>query len=475
MPSTDTPATDTPSTTIDDAALAAFRRAFRGELILPGDTDYEEGRRIWNGTIDKHPALIARCTGTDDVVAAVGFARTQGLLVAVRGGGHSMAGHSTCDGGIVIDLSPMSAVRVSRARRRARVQGGCLLGAFDTATQAHMLATPAGVVSHTGLGGLVLGGGFGWLSRKYGLSIDNLVRAEVVTADGRVLTASDTENTELFWGLRGGGGNFGVVTEFEFALHEVGPVRFASAYFSLDEGRRVLRAWRDHMAKAPDELSWECYLRLAPPLPELPEDLRGKPVICAMGCWVGDPHEGERQLETFLTCGKPYGLTKATLPYRALQAYSFPGAVVPDRIYTKSGYMTELTEDAIDVALSHASRLTSPFSQLELLYLAGAVARVPDEATAYANRRSPFVINLASAWMKPTEDEQHIRWARQGFEAFGPHLSRGGYVNFMNPGEAGRTEDSYGRAKFARLQALKAEYDPANLFRLNANIVPAPR
>ncbi|MEV5981894.1 FAD-binding oxidoreductase [Streptomyces sp. NPDC052114] len=464
-----------PSTTIDESALSDFTSAFRGEVVLPGDPDYDEARRIWNGAIDKYPALVARCTGTDDVVTAVNFARTQGLLVAVRGGGHSMAGHSTCDGGIVIDLSPMSSVRVSRAARRARAQGGCLLGAFDTATQAHMLATPAGVVSHTGLGGLVLGGGFGWLSRTYGLSIDNLLSVELVTADGRVLTASETEHPELFWGLRGGGGNFGVVTEFEFKLHKVGPVRFASAYFSLDEGQQVLRAWRDHMAEAPDELTWACYLRLAPPLPELPEELRGKPVICAMGCWVGDPHEGERRIESFLACGKAYGVTKATLPYRSLQAYSFPGAVVPDRIYTKSGYLAELTDEAIDVALASAARLTSPFSQLELLYLAGAVARVPDDATAYNNRRSPFVLNFAAAWMKPTDDAEHTRWAREGFEAFGPHLSRGGYVNFMNPTEGGRTEDSYGRAKFARLQALKAEYDPANLFRLNPNITPATR
>ncbi|BCK72918.1 FAD-linked oxidase [Streptomyces libani subsp. rufus] len=461
------------STTIDDSALSEFRNKFRGEIVLPGDEDYDEARRIWNGTIDKYPALVARCTSTDDVVAAVSFANATGLLVAVRGGGHSMAGHSTCDGGIVIDLSLMSAVKVNRKTHRARAQGGCLLGAFDTATQAHMLATPAGVVSHTGLGGLVLGGGFGWLSRKYGLSIDNLLSVELVTADGQVLTASETENADLFWGLRGGGGNFGVVTEFEFTLYKVGPVRFASAYFSLEEGQHILQTWRDHMTDAPDELTWACYLRLAPPLPELPEELRGKPVICAMGCWVGDPHEGERHIESFLTCGKAYGVTKATLPYRSLQAYSFPGAVVPDRIYTKSGYLEELTDDAIDVALEHASRLTSPFSQLELLYLAGAVARVPDDATAYNNRRSPFVINLAAAWMNPAEDEHHIEWAREGYAGFGPHLTRGGYVNFMNPGEAGRTEDSYGQTKFARLQALKTKYDPTNLFRLNQNITPA--
>ncbi|MDF4248950.1 FAD-binding oxidoreductase [Streptomyces sp. WMMB303] len=455
---------------LDPADVAAFRAAFRGELVWPGDADYDEARRIWNGTIDRRPALIARCSGTQDVVTAVGFARRSGLVVAVRGGGHSMAGHSTCEGGIVIDLSPMNGVRVSRRRQRARTQGGCLLGAFDTATQAHMLATPAGVVSHTGLGGLVLGGGFGWLSRKYGLSIDNLVSAQVVTADGSVLTASEEENPDLFWAVRGGGGNFGVVTEFEFGLHQVGPVRFASTYYSLDEGPQVIRAWRDHMATAPDELTWALYLRLAPPLPELPAEMHGKPVICAMSCWIGDPHEGERQLEAILPVGKPHGLTKATLPYRALQAYSFPGAVVPDRVYTKSGYLAELDDEALDTVLEHAAGIASPFTQLELLYLGGAVARVPDEATAFPNRRTPFVVNLASAWRDPTEDARHTAWARDGYRKLADKLS-GGYVNFLNPGEADRTRDSYGE-KYQRLRTVKTRYDPDNLFRLNQNIPP---
>ncbi|MFE6286292.1 FAD-binding oxidoreductase [Streptomyces sp. NPDC057877] len=456
---------------LDPSDLAAFRAVFRGELIWPSDPDYDEARRIWNGTIDRHPALIARCTGTTDVAAAVNFARASGLSVAVRGGGHSMAGHSVCDDGIVIDLSPMNAVTVSRRHRRARAQGGCLLGAFDTATQAHMLATPAGVVSHTGLGGLVLGGGFGWLSRRYGLSVDNLTAVRIVTADGAVRTASDTEHPDLFWAVRGGGGNFGVVTEFELTLHRVGPVRFAAAYYTLDEGPRVLRAWRDHMTTAPDELTWALYLRLAPPLPELPAELHGKPTVCAMSCWIGSPHDGDRQLDAVLHVGKPHGLTKMTLPYRALQAYSFPGAVVPDRIYTKTGYLTEPDDDTLDTALTHATRITSPFTQLELLCLGGAVSRVPDDATAYPNRHTPFVVNLASAWTDPTEDAHHTAWARDGHRALSPRLT-GGYVNFMNPGEGDRTEDSYG-PKYARLRAIKAEYDPANLFRLNQNIPPA--
>jgi hypothetical protein len=419
--------------------------------------------------------VIARCADRDDVVAAVNFARAEGLLVAVRGGGHSMAGHSTCDGGIVIDLSQMSAVKISRRRKLAWVEGGCLLGAFDTAAQAHMLATPAGVVSHTGLGGLVLGGGFGWLSRRYGLSIDNLASVELVTADGAAVTASESENPELFWGVRGGGGNFGIVVRFEFRLHKVGPVRFASVYYKLDEGATVLRAWRDHMADAPDELTWVCYLRLAPPLPELPQEMWGKPVVCAMSCWVGDPHEGEQHIQSILTCGTPYGLTLATLPYRALQAYAFPGGVVPDRIHTKSGYMASLSEEAIQAALQAAARIESPFSQLELLYLGGAVSRVDNDSTAYNNRTTPFVLNFAAAWMDEREDERHVGWASDGFDNFEPYLTRGGYVNFMNPSEAGRTADSYGAVKFERLRALKDMYDPSNLFRLNQNIPPHDR
>lgn len=456
---------------LDPAALAAFRSEFAGTLIRPEDADYEEARRVWNGAIDRRPALIARCSGTSDVVAAVNFARHTALPVAVRGGGHSIAGHSVCDDGLVIDLSPMSSVTVRRHARRARAQSGCLLGAFDTATQAHMLATPAGVVSHTGLGGLVLGGGFGWLSRTHGLSIDNLVSVEIVTADGRVLTASEEENRDLFWAVRGGGGNFGVVTAFEFDLHRVGPIRFASVYYSLEEGRQVIEAWRAHMATAPDELTWALYLRLAPPLPELPAELHGKPVICAMSCWIGDPHEGERRLEPILQAGTPHGLTKATLPYRALQAYSFPGAVVPDRIYMKSGYLAQLSDAAIDTVLERAAAITSPFTQLEMLYLGGAVARVPEEATAYPNRRLPFVINLAAAWQKPGEDALHTAWARDGYRALKDQLS-GGYVNFMSSGEAeGRVRDAYG-AHFARLQAVKTTHDPANLFRLNQNVPP---
>lgn len=454
------------------ADLNELAARLAGPLIRPGDPGYDRARRIWNGTIDRRPLAIARPTGPADVQTAVNWVRTNDVPVAVRCGGHSMAGHSTCDGGLVIDLRLMSAVVVDPDAETARAEGGCLLGAFDTATQAYMLATPAGVVSHTGLGGLVLGGGFGWLSRKYGLSIDNLTSAQLILPNGEQVTASSTEHPDLFWGLRGGGGNFGVVTEFQFGLHKVGPIRFFCGYFTLDNARDVLRAWRERMPTAPDELTWVFYLRLAPRLPEIPKELWGTPVLCAMACWVGDPNDGEVAIDEIVALAPCHGVTRATMPYRGVQAYAFPGAVVPERICTKSGYAAALPDELIDKLLHYGSRITSPFSQLELLYLGGAVARVSADETAYHNRDLPYVISFAAAWNDPARDDTNTTWARTGYADISGHLS-GGYVNFMNPEEGGRTADAYGKAKYERLRKIKARYDPDNLFRLNPNILPA--
>ncbi|MEV6560869.1 FAD-binding oxidoreductase [Nocardia sp. NPDC051756] len=454
------------------ADLQALVDRMAGPVIRPGDTGYDRARRIWNGMIDRYPLAIAKATTVADVQAAVNWARDAEVPVAVRCGGHSMAGHSTCDDGLVIDLRLMSAVTVDPDAQIARAQGGCLLGAFDTATQAYMLAAPAGVVSHTGLGGLVLGGGFGWLSRKHGLSIDNLNSAHVVLATGEHVTASPVQNPDLFWGLRGGGGNFGIVTEFEFGLHRVGPIRFFSGYFTLDDARHVLTSWRERMPSAPDELTWVFYLRLAPPLPEIPKELWGKPVLCSMACWVGAPIDGEAAIDEIIAVAPCHGVTKATLPYRGVQAYAFPGAVVPERICTKSGYAAALPDELLDKVLHYGAQITSPFSQLELLYLGGAVARVPSEATAYHNRDLPYVLSFAAAWNDPAQDATHISWAREGYADISGFLS-GGYVNFMNPEEDDRTADSYGQTKYQRLREIKATYDPDNLFRLNPNILPA--
>ncbi|WP_306362236.1 FAD-binding oxidoreductase [Nocardia sp. CC227C] len=454
------------------ADLNSLTDRLTGPVVRPCDPGYDRARRVWNGMIDRHPLAVARAASVADVQAAVTWARAAEVPVAVRCGGHSMAGHSTCDDGLVIDLRSLSAVAVDPDAMVARAQGGCLLGAFDTATQAHMLATPAGVVSHTGLGGLVLGGGFGWLSRKYGLSIDSLRSAEVVLATGERVTASATEHPDLFWGLRGGGGNFGIVTEFEFDLHRVGPIRFFCGYFALDDARHVLTTWRDRMPTAPEELTWVFYLRLAPPLPEIPKPLWGTPVLCSMACWVGNPVDGEAAIDEIIALAPCHGVTKATLPYRGVQAYAFPGAVVPERICTKSGYAAALPDALIDQVLHHGSRITSPFSQLELLYLGGAVARVPTDATAYHNRDLPYVLSFAAAWNDPAQDTANVAWAREGYAAIAGFLS-GGYVNFMNPDEDDRTADSYGQAKYRRLREIKAAYDPDNFFRLNPNILPA--
>ncbi|MCW2093257.1 UNVERIFIED_ORG: FAD/FMN-containing dehydrogenase [Rhodococcus erythropolis] len=454
-------------------SLTALVSGMNGPVITPADRGYERARKVWNGMIDRHPLAIAQATSVEDVQTAIAWAQSEDVPVAVRCGGHSMAGHSTVDGGLVIDLRRMAAVTVDPDTETATAQGGCLLGAFDTATQAHMLATPAGVVSHTGLGGLVLGGGFGWLSRMYGLSIDNLNSAQVVLASGDVVTASASDHPDLFWGLRGGGGNFGVVTEFDFALHRVGPIRFFCGYFSLKDAKQVLTTWRDYMPTAPDELTWVFYFRLAPPLPELPKELWGTPMLCAMACWIGNPVDGEAAIEDIIATAPCFGVTKATMPYRGVQAYAFPGAVVPERICTKSGYAATLPDELIDKALHYGAQITSPFSQLELLYLGAAVGRVPTDSTAYHNRDLPYVLSFASAWNDPAKDDTNIAWARNGYSDIQSFLS-GGYVNFMNPEENGRTADSYGTAKYHRLRQIKRIYDPENFFRLNPNITPAP-
>ncbi|WP_156819937.1 FAD-binding oxidoreductase [Pseudonocardia sp. HH130630-07] len=445
---------------------------FRGTLVRPQDADYERLRHVWNRTVDRRPALIARCVCPEDVAIAVAHARQHGLPLAVRAGGHSVAGHSTCDDGVVVDLSMMSAVDVDPQARHARVEGGALLGAFDAATQAHLLAAPAGVVAHTGLGGLVLGGGFGWLSRKHGLAIDNLTAVDVVTADGRQMRADTEHHPDLFWALRGGGGNFGVATAFEFDLHHVGAVRFAVAYHPLDDGPRVLRDWAAYMSQAPDELTWVFYLRLAPPVPDVPKHLHGKPVLCGSACWIGDVSEGDLALEAVRDVGRPAAVATTTLPYRSLQGYSFPSPVLPDRAYFKSGYLDRLPDAAIDALLAAGASMTSPMSQLEVLYLGGAISRVPADATAFGHRTSPFVANFASAWRDPAHDSRHVAWAVDSHAALEPHMTGGGYVNFFNESEGHRTVDAFGADNLRRLRRIKADYDPDNTFRLNTNIVP---
>ncbi|HEX2064133.1 MAG TPA: FAD-binding oxidoreductase, partial [Acidimicrobiales bacterium] len=462
------------STHIDAAGVDALSANFAGRLLRPAEDHYDEARRIWNGNVDRRPALIAQCSGAADVVAAVRFARERELLVAVRGGGHAVAGHAVCDDGVVIDLSPMTGARVDPLASTIRVQGGCLNAHLDRESQAYGLATTGGIVSHTGVAGLTLGGGIGHLMRKFGLSIDNLVSCDVVTAEGEMLVASEEQNPDLFWGLRGGGGNFGVVTSFEFKLHPLGPIVLAGMVaWPMDEAPAVLRLLRQLAAEAPDELGVLGNLRLAPALPVVPEALHGKPIVALLLCWAGAVEDGEAVLRQVRAVGNPAMDVVSPKPYVAYQ--KMIDAAVPHGLhyYWKSHKLPPLTDEMIDVIIENASAITSPLTTVPLFTQGGAMGRVPDDATAFANRDAAHDINIAAAWRPDdAEPERHVQWVRDFFRALEPH-SRGVYVNFTSDDAGDRVRaKAYGPEKWNRLVALKQKYDPTNFFRLNANIPP---
>jgi FAD/FMN-containing dehydrogenase len=453
---------------------AELQSTLRDKLFLVGDPGYEEARKIWNGAIDKRPALIVRCTGAADVMGAVRFAREHNPPVAVRGGGHAVAGHALCDGGLVIDLSAMSGIHVDPLKRVARAHGGGLWRDLDRETQAFGLAVTGGIVSHTGIGGLTLGGGIGWLMRKYGLSIDNLLSADVVTADGAFLRASETENPDLFWGLKGGGGNFGIVTSFEYRLHPVGPTVLAGMLlYPMDDALEVLGFLRDFLLDAPDELGVIANLRLAPPLPLVPEELHGRAVVALLICYAGAIEEGEevvRPLRQF----RPPALDAVTpKPYTAHQAMLDPAFPHGRHYYWKSSELPPLTDEAIDVIAEHCSAITSPYSSVPIFTLGGAIARVGEEESAYSNRSAAHNINIVAAWEPgDPEPERHVEWVRRLWSAMQPHAT-GVYTNFMSDEPQERVKVAYGPEKYERLVALKNEYDPTNLFRMNQNVKPS--
>jgi FAD/FMN-containing dehydrogenase len=440
-----------------------------GELIAPGDAGYDEARKVWNGAIDRRPALIARCREAADVAAALRLGRERGLPIAVRAGGHGVGGTAVCDDGLVIDLSPMKGIAVDPAARTARAQGGVLWGELDAATQAHGLATVGGIVTHTGIAGLTLGGGIGWLMRRHGATVDNLLGAEVVTVDGRVITADD----DLLWGLRGGGGNFGVVTTFEYRLHPVGPTVLAGPlYYALEDGPDVLRAYRDFIADAPDELTTIVNLRPAPPLPVLPPELHGRPVVAIAACWAGDPEAGERALAPLRAHGSPLIDLIAPRPYVQLQAMFDP--VVPHgwHYYWKSWELPPLTDAAIDTLVERAAAITSPRSYIIVFQLGGAVSRPPRD-TAFRQRNDGHDVNLNAVWLAGDPDaERHVQWTRDTYAALEPHGAGRAYVNFMGDEGSDRVRAAYGEETYARLVALKRRYDPENVLRLNQNIAP---
>lgn len=449
---------------------------FHGELLGPDDEGYEQGRMVWNGMFDCHPALVARCISANDVVAAVGFARDTALPLAVRGGGHSAAGFGTCDGGIVIDLSPMNDVRVDPASRTVRAQAGATWGEFDQATQEHGLAITGGRFSTTGIAGLTLGSGSGWLERKCGLTADNLLSAEVVTADGRVLTASPEENAELFWGLRGGGGNFGVVTEFRYRLHEVGPIIYGGLLASPPErAQAILEFVREYMADAPEDLGLGIAFVSAPPEPFVPQELHLQPVVGIVVCWTGDPAEGERVLAPIREVAQPVIDMVQPMPYTALQSMLDAGAPPGTRAYMKAEFLDELDDAVIAKLAAHGARRAGPLAQLLLEPMGGAIARVGEHDTALGRRDVRWCYHALALWTEPEEEAQeaHISWARALADDLRPHITAGVYLNFTSDGGEDRIRSTYGPEKYARLVALKDRYDPSNLFRLNQNVRPS--
>ena len=460
-------------TVLGDGAIEELRQALMGPVVAPGDADYERSRRVWNGVIDRHPALVARCASTADVVEAVRFARSERLLTAIRGGGHNVAGYGTCDGGIVIDLSAMRGVQVDAERRLARVQGGALWSDVDTAAQAHGLGVTGGLISHTGVGGLTLGGGIGWLMRKHGLTCDNLLAADLVTADGMRVRASGDENPELLWALRGGGGNFGVVTSFEFALHPVGSVYGGGILQPLEQAGEFLRAYREWAPDAPDELTTLANFITVPPAPNFPADLHGRKVMAVGFCYAGSQEDGERAIEPLRRMGAPVFEMAAPMPYAVRNTLQDPSAPRGLCSYWKSDYLTALDDALIDLLVECAGQATSPSSMIHLYQLGGAVARIDGDSAAYAHRSAPYVASIIAAWMDPSEDATaHVDWTRRYWSRLRPHAA-GTYVNFLGDEGADRVRDAYGDDKYARLAAVKAAFDPTNLFRLNHNVEPS--
>ena len=460
-------------TTVRGSWIEALKGLLRGDLILPADPGYDEARKVWNGMIDRRPGLIARCSGTADVISAVRFALERDLLVSVRGGGHSVAGACIADGVMMIDLSAMRGVQVDPVRRLATAQAGGTLGDLDHETQAFGLVAPAGIVTTTGIAGLTLGGGIGWTMRKYGLTCDNLVSADLVTAEGEFVRANGEENATLFWGLRGGGGNFGIVTSFEYQLHPLGPIILGGLLiYPQSIAPELLRFYRDFISTAPDELTTIAILRLAPPLPVIPEEIHGTPVVAIGVCYAGPIEEGERVIRPLREFAKPVADTVSPKPFTAHQSMLDTAQPKGRHYYWKSDDLSDLTDGAIDTLVEHGSRIASPSSLLAAFQLGGQVRRVDEDDTAYSHRAAAITVNMNASWDPPAEGAQHIGWASDFSAALQPY-SAGVYVNFLGDEGQDRIRAAYSEGKFQRLVALKDQYDPRNFFRLNQNIEPS--
>jgi FAD/FMN-containing dehydrogenase len=453
-------------TVVAEEAVAAFKTTLRGALLRPGDDGYDAARTLWNAMIDKRPALIVRCAGVADVINAVNFARTYDLLVAVRGGGHNVAGNAVCDGGLMIDLSPMKSVHVDPVRRTARAEPGVTWREFDHETQAFGLATTGGVIPTTGIAGLTLGGGIGWLMGKHGLSCDNLLSVDVVTADGRLLKASATEHPDLFWGVRGGGGNFGVVTSFEYQLHAVGQVLGGMVIHPVERARDALKFYREFTRTAPDVLTSMAAFLTSP---------EGAPVVALVVCYNGPLAEGEKVLQPLRAFGPPAADHIGPMPYTALQGMLEAGFPPGLQNYWKSNFLKDLSDDAIAVMIDYFAQMPAPTSALVIEHIGGAVSRVGEDATAFTHRQAPYNLLIVGIWPNLADNDTNIRWVRQTWDAMQPFSSGAVYVNYLGQAAdegAERIKEAYGVAKYERLLALKKQYDPTNLFRLNQNINP---
>ena len=448
---------------IEPARLEAFASAFRGAVIRSGDGEYETARRIWNASIDKRPGLIARCSGLADVIAAVRFARAHDLLVAVRGGGHNVGGRATCDGGLVVDLSRMKGIHVDPAARRARVQPGVLLGELDRETHVYGLAVPLGAVSKTGVAGLTLGGGVGWLSRKYGLACDNVISYELVTAEGEVLRVSAGEHPDLFWALRGGGGNFGIVTSFEFQLHPVSMVLGGLVIHPRDRAVELLKFYRDFTESAPDELAAYAGLLYTPD---------GQPAAAIVTCFNGDLADGEKAIAPLRSFGTPLMDAIQPMPFPVMQTL-LDGAV-PDgnQNYWKSTFLRSLSDDAIGTIVSYANQATSPLTAVLVEQYGGAASRVGEQETAFAQRRAEYDLGILTQWTDPADSERHIAWTRAFADAMTPFRSGAYLLNFLGADEPAETIRAAFGANYDRLIEVKTKYDPTNFFRVNQNVTP---
>jgi FAD/FMN-containing dehydrogenase len=458
---------DGPAIELAPDELQAFKAGFRGPVIAPGDPDYDEARKIWNAMIDRRPGLIARCTGTVDVIQAVRFARRHKLLVSVRGGGHNIAGLAVCEGGLMIDMSLMRGIWVDAAGSTARAQAGCTLGDLDRETQLHGQAAVLGFVSATGIAGLTVGGGFGYLTRRQGWTCDNLVSMEVVTADAKVVRASASENEDLFWALRGGSGNFGIVTSFEYKLFPVGPEILGGAIaWRGEDARQVLETYREFSAAAPRELTSVAVLRLAPPAPWLPKEVHGKPIAAIFVCHTGKPGDGEALVAPLRKLGQPVADIVTRRPYTQMQSLLDATQPKGRRYYWKSHYLADLGSDARAIVAAHAGKITSPHSAILLFQVAGALGELPADHSPMGNRDAAYVLNIAASWEKPEDDAAQMQWARNAFEAMQPCSTGGVYVNFLTEDEgADRVQAAYGSANLRRLAELKRKWDPQEFFR----------